>query len=587
MNYAIIIPDGCADEPQESLGGKTPLEAARLPAMDAVAAEGVVGRANNTPKACRRLRCGQLEPAGLQPAGALHRPGAIEAAAQGIELGPNDWAVRCNLVTVEDQMMESFTAGQISAGSGPTDRSAPTATSAASSSVPLRRQLSASVGLSRAGTGGPAPFSTDTRTTPPHDLTDKPVWDDYPRGPGSDLLNHLMSESVKLFADHPVNVARRAAGKPPATNIWLWGLGSTPRLPPFAELFGMHGAMMAAVDLMRGLAALMGWRRIDVPGATGYLDTDYAAKGRYAVEALEDVDLVCVHVEATDEASHEGNAAAKVDRAGGDRPPHRRPAPRGAKGIWRLSHSRQPRSSDAAADENPRPRRRAVRAGRRRHRARRCHDLRRAHGRSFLAGLSRRLAADGVLPAVGVSGVPGSGPTPGLPGPEMRDVGFQAGCQRLLVLLLWPIPGPTRAVAAASGNWPISAWAAASERSTSGDLPPESLSAWRANSIAAAPSRNRRSGHVANRSARAIHGLRAVGLDLKDRLPLRDRLAEIAAGELCGGKVKSGLQELGRDLEWPAHHARSPRPTGLGGPTGGRVVTWACTKLGSSAIARR
>ena len=136
--------------------------------------------------------------------------------------------------------------------------------------------------------------------------------DDYPRGPGSDLLNHLMSESVALFAEHPVNVARRAAGKPPATNIWLWGLGSTPQLTPFAELYGKQGAMITAVDLLRGLATLIGWRRIEVPGATGYLDTDYAAKGRYAVEALNDVDLVCVHVEATDEASHEGNAAAKV-----------------------------------------------------------------------------------------------------------------------------------------------------------------------------------------------------------------------------------------------------------------------------------
>ena len=110
--------------------------------------------------------------------------------------------------------------------------------------------------------------------------------DDYPRGPGSDLLlNHLMSESVELFADHPVNVARRAAGKPPATNVWLWGLGSAPHLEPFAKLYGKRGAMITAVDLLRGLAALIGWRRIEVPGATGYLDTDYAAKGRYAVEA--------------------------------------------------------------------------------------------------------------------------------------------------------------------------------------------------------------------------------------------------------------------------------------------------------------
>jgi 2,3-bisphosphoglycerate-independent phosphoglycerate mutase len=117
---------------------------------------------------------------------------------------------------------------------------------------------------------------------------------------------------VAVFADHPVNRRRRAAGKLPATNVWLWGQGGAPSVPPFAEVYGRQGAMITAVDLLRGLAALIGWRRIDVPGATGYLDTDYAAKGRAAIAALADMDFVCVHVEAPDEASHEGNAPAKV-----------------------------------------------------------------------------------------------------------------------------------------------------------------------------------------------------------------------------------------------------------------------------------
>lgn len=163
------------------------------------------------------------------------------------------------------------------------------------------------------GAQQPAPFSRDTRTTPPHDLTDKPVIDDYPRGPGSDVLTRLMAESVALFADHPVNMARRKAGKLPATNVWLWGLGQAPVLRPFAEVYGKNGAMITAVDLLRGLAALIGWRRIEVPGATGYIDTDYAAKGRYAIEALGNTDIICVHVEATDEASHQGDAAAKLE----------------------------------------------------------------------------------------------------------------------------------------------------------------------------------------------------------------------------------------------------------------------------------
>jgi 2,3-bisphosphoglycerate-independent phosphoglycerate mutase len=136
--------------------------------------------------------------------------------------------------------------------------------------------------------------------------------DDYPRGGGSGLLTDLMSRSVTLFAEHPVNVARRAAGKLPATNVWLWGLGRAPRLQPFQQAYGCVGKMITAVDLLRGLAALIGWQRIEVPGATGYTDTDYAAKGRYAVDALPSTDLICVHIEATDEASHEGDVTAKV-----------------------------------------------------------------------------------------------------------------------------------------------------------------------------------------------------------------------------------------------------------------------------------
>jgi 2,3-bisphosphoglycerate-independent phosphoglycerate mutase len=312
--YAIIIPDGCADEPQESLGGKTPLEAAHVPAMDAVAAAGVVGRSNNTPQS---LPAGSdvanLSLLGYNPLEHFTGRAPLEAAAQGIDLGPDDWAVRCNLVTIEDQVMKDFTAGHISSAEA-AELLGAAQEKLACDWLRYYPGISYRNLLVYRGADRPAPFSRDTRATPPHDLTDKSVMDDYPRGPGSDLLTHLMCESFDLFAEHPVNVARRAAGKPPATNVWLWGLGSTPHLTPFAQLYGKRGAMICAVDLMRGLAALVGWRRIEVPGATGYLDTDYAAKGRYAVAALgeSDVDLVCVHVEATDEASHEGNAAAKV-----------------------------------------------------------------------------------------------------------------------------------------------------------------------------------------------------------------------------------------------------------------------------------
>ncbi|MGA2068429.1 MAG: cofactor-independent phosphoglycerate mutase [Thermoguttaceae bacterium] len=313
MKFAIIIPDGCADEPQDVLGGKTPLEAAHLPAMDSVAAAGAVGRANHTPTA---LPAGSdtanLSLLGYNPLEHFTGRAPLEAAAQGIELAAGDWAVRCNLVTIEDQVMRDFTAGHIS-----TDEAVALMAAVQEKLGDERLQFYPGVSyrnllVVRAAAGKSAPFSPDTRTTPPHDLTDQSVLDGYPRGPGSRLLAELMSESEALLAEHPVNVARRRAGKPPATNIWLWGQGSAPRLPPFAETYGVRGAMITAVDLLRGLAKLIGWQRIDVPGATGYTDTDYAAKGRYAIEALKRYDLVCVHVEAPDEASHEGDAAAKV-----------------------------------------------------------------------------------------------------------------------------------------------------------------------------------------------------------------------------------------------------------------------------------
>lgn len=312
MKYAIIIPDGAADEAQETLDGRTPLQAADLPAMDAVAAAGVVGRSNNVPKTMEPgSDVANLSLLGYNPMEHFTGRAPLEAAAQGIELGPEDWAVRCNLVTIEDQVMRDFTAGHIS-----TEEAVALLETVQQQLADDRLQFVPGVGyrnlLLYRSAGQAAPFSVDTRTTPPHDLTDRSVLDAYPRGPGGDLLNQLMGDSVDLFADHPVNVARRKQGKPPATNVWLWGLGSTPQLRPFADVYGKQGAMITAVDLLRGLALLIGWRRIDVPGATGYTDTDYAAKGRYAVDALDDVDLVCVHVEAPDEASHEGDTEAKI-----------------------------------------------------------------------------------------------------------------------------------------------------------------------------------------------------------------------------------------------------------------------------------
>ena len=272
----------------------------------------MVGRASHVPES---LPAGSdvanLSLLGYDPMEHYTGRAPLEAAAQGIALGPDDWAVRCNLVTVENQIMRDFTAGHISTvEAGELLKAAQEAMG--TDRIEFHRGVSYRNLLICRAAGGSVPFTRETRTTPPHDLTDKSVIDDYPRGPGSDLLTDLMCGSEAVFANHPVNVARRKQGKSPATNVWLWGEGSMPKLTRFDELHGVRGAMITAVDLLRGLAELLGWRRIEVPGATGYTDTDYAAKGRYAIEALNDVDLVCVHVEATDEASHEGDTAAKI-----------------------------------------------------------------------------------------------------------------------------------------------------------------------------------------------------------------------------------------------------------------------------------
>lgn len=320
MKYAIVIPDGCADEPQESLGGKTPLQAARTPNMDRIAQIGVVGQSNNVPASLTPASdVATLSLFGYDPLEVYTGRAPLETAAMGIKLGPEDWAVRCNLVTVENETMRDFTAGHISNADG---QALIASIQESLGGAALPRLVGSCSSLEfHAGVSyrnilvwrGRAPFSEATRTQPPHDIPDRPIAEFLPRGPGAELLRMLMQDSRQIFSEHPTNKARVARGDKPATQIWLWGQGRAPHLRPFSEVYGKKGAIVSAVDLVRGVGILIGWTRIDVPGATGYLDTDYAAKGRSGVAALENHDLVCVHVEAPDEASHEGRADAKIE----------------------------------------------------------------------------------------------------------------------------------------------------------------------------------------------------------------------------------------------------------------------------------
>jgi 2,3-bisphosphoglycerate-independent phosphoglycerate mutase len=313
MKRVIIIPDGCADYPVEALGGKTPLQAANLPSMDAIARLGCVGQSDNVPLHFPAgSEVANMSLLGYDPNQFFSGRAPIEAAAQGIQLGPYDFAIRCNLVTVQDQIMVDFTADHISSAEAATLMKAAQDAFGGTCwefvpGVSYRNLL-----IYRGNASQGAPFSSDTRTSAPHDLTDGSVLDDFPKGPGCDLLCDLMARSEPLFANHPVNLARAANGKRVATTLWLWGLGRTPQLASFESRFGARGVMITAVDLLRGLGALVGWDRIEVEGATGYLDTNYAGKGSAAIEALKSYDVVCVHIEAPDEASHEGRVDEKV-----------------------------------------------------------------------------------------------------------------------------------------------------------------------------------------------------------------------------------------------------------------------------------
>jgi 2,3-bisphosphoglycerate-independent phosphoglycerate mutase len=314
MKYALIIPDGCADEPQESLGGRTPLQAANTPHMDAIARNGLVGRADNVPESMPSgSDVGTMSLFGYDPLKYHSGRAPLEAAALGLELNANDWAIRCNLVTVEDGAMRSFTAGQIPNDLAERLMGLLQEDSRHSPVWKFQPGVSYRNLLFWRSDGSEAPFNADTETVPPHDITDQPVEAHLPRGPGSNQLRELMERSEELFRQCELNQARREQSALPATGIWLWGLGKKPHLMSFSERFGMTGAVITAVDLLRGIGRLLGWHVVEVPGATGYLDTDYTAKARYAIDALGDTDLVVVHVEATDEASHEGNVAAKVE----------------------------------------------------------------------------------------------------------------------------------------------------------------------------------------------------------------------------------------------------------------------------------
>jgi 2,3-bisphosphoglycerate-independent phosphoglycerate mutase len=314
--FVIVIPDGAADEPFPALQDRTALQAARIPEMDRVAATGIVGRSRNVPdRFLPASDVATLSLLGYDPDKYYTGRAPLEAAAMGIELGPDDWAFRCNLMTILDDKLTDFTAGHITSTEGAAliDSIRAAFQAKALDRFEFRPGVSYRNLMIYHGQPGDSLFTEETVTDPPHDYPDAPALEHLPRGPGSGVLMGLIGAGHAVVDGHPVNQARVKAGKAPANAIWLWGQGKAPIVPKFIELHRIQGAIISAVDLVRGVGKLAGWTRVDVPGATGYLDTDYAAKGRFAIRALEDHDIVCVHVEAPDEASHEGRFGAKVE----------------------------------------------------------------------------------------------------------------------------------------------------------------------------------------------------------------------------------------------------------------------------------
>lgn len=311
MKYVIIQGDGMPDRRGDAPGDTTPLEAARTPSFDRLAGAGRFGLIHTIPEGYPPgSDVGNLSLFGYDPALYYTGRSPLEAKAMGVRLGPEDVAFRMNLVTLTNGTagaaeMADYSAGHIA--NEPAKRIVDDLNTALADEsiqfypgVSYRHLLVWRKGLDA------------MTTTPPHDILGQPAARHLPHGEGAEKLLDIMEASREMLAGHPVNEELRAAGAGEVTQVWLWGQGRAPSMPTFKETHGLRGACISAVDLVRGVAVCAGFSIIKVPGATGYIDTDYGAKCRYALKTLADHDLVFVHIEAPDESGHMGNREEKI-----------------------------------------------------------------------------------------------------------------------------------------------------------------------------------------------------------------------------------------------------------------------------------
>jgi 2,3-bisphosphoglycerate-independent phosphoglycerate mutase len=312
MKYIVIVGDGMADRPLKELGGKTPLQHASTPNMDRLASEGVPGVVRTIPEGMHPgSDVANLSILGYDPNKYYSGRAPLEAASIGVRLEEGDVAFRCNLVTLKFSMdktravMEDYSSGHITteeAGRLITDigGSLGSDTIRFYPGVSYRHLMVWSKG------------SADLECVPPHDILGKDIIDYLPVGKGEEVLRKLMRDSVDLLEDHPVNRERVRNGKNPGNSIWFWGQGKKPALPTFRAKYGIDGSLISAVDLTRGLGIYAGFTILNVPGMTGYLDTNYKGKAEAALASLKETDFVYIHVESPDEAGHSGRCEDKI-----------------------------------------------------------------------------------------------------------------------------------------------------------------------------------------------------------------------------------------------------------------------------------
>ncbi|MBN2120033.1 MAG: cofactor-independent phosphoglycerate mutase [Candidatus Omnitrophica bacterium] len=310
MKYIIVVPDGAADYPCPELDGKTPLEVADTPNMDYLSKEGIIGRVKTIPKGFPASSdVANLSLLGFDPQKYYTGRGPLEAANMGIELGSKDIAFRCNLVTEVDGKLADYSAGHI------TNREAHILIDALNKELGTK-QIEFFPGVSYRHLmifrdGYELGFQ-DVRTFPPHDIMGSLVKKHLPSGKNANLLVELIDKSKQVLFKHEINTVRVDLKENPANSIWLWGQGIKPQIPLFKDKFGKTGAVISAVDLIKGIGKIIGFKVLEVEGATGFYDTNYEGKAKAALKVLEEVDLVYVHIEATDEAGHNQDLRMKI-----------------------------------------------------------------------------------------------------------------------------------------------------------------------------------------------------------------------------------------------------------------------------------